>query len=299
MFDFEEFIEEIKTHIGDYLEELSIESVEIHQVLKNNGVLETGLVIKQENNNVSPNIYLEHYYMRHKGGFSMDEILMDIASAYRFAMEQIECRDYLPLDEKQVKRNLFIRLVNQAQNETFLCSCPHIPYLDLAITFRYMLISDGERIGSALVRFEDMEHWGFSLEELYEYAMTNMRAMFVPRMVSLQEMLLERMGEWSDINDLCYEYPLYVLTNDIGMNGASCMLYEDILEDFANLIHDSFYILPSSIHEVLLMPEAKAVDVDCLAQTVRDVNRLAVSKIEYLSDSVYYYDFVSKRVSIC
>lgn len=298
MLEFEEFIEEVKLRIPEYLEQFPIENVEIHQMLKNNGVLETGLVILLESSNISPNIYLEHYYELYKDGHMFEEILADIATAYIFAKEQVADKEYVPYDEEQVRKHLFIRLVNQEQNEDFLQKCPYIPYLDLAITFRYIVISDGERIGSVLVSFEDMERWKFDLETLYEYALSNMRNMFEPRMVRLEEMLRERMEDLEEeIPDI--ENPLYVLTNDIGMNGASFMLYEDILETFAREQESSFYILPSSIHEVLLLPEKESIDVDFLAQTVCDVNRLAVAKIEYLSDSVYRYDFATKRISIC
>lgn len=298
MLEFEEFIEEVKAGISEYLVQFPIEKVELHQMLKNNGVLETGLVIVLSNSNISPNIYLEHYYELYKDGHMMEEILADIATAYIYAREQVEDREYEPYDAQQIKKHLFIRLVNQEQNEEFLQKCPYIPFLDLAITFRYIVISDGERIGSALVSFEDMDRWGYDLQTLYEHARSNMRQMFEPRMVRLEDMLKERMEELEeDIPEV--ENPLYVLTNDIGMNGASFMLYEDLLENFANEQNSSFYILPSSIHEVLLLPEKESVDVDFLAQTVCDVNRLAVAKIEYLSDSVYRYDFATKQVSIC
>lgn len=298
MLDFEEFIEEVKNRIVEYLEEYPIETVEIHQVLKNNGVLETGLVILLKGSNISPNIYLESYYQLYTEGHLVEELLADIAAAYIFAKEQVEDKEYEPYDAKQAEKHLFIRLINQEQNEELLQKCPYIPYLDLAITFRYIILSDGERIGSALVSFDDMKRWGYDLGTLYKHALSSMRALFEPRTVSLEKMLRERMAEFEE--DICdIDNPLYVLTNDIGMNGASFMLYDDVLETFAREQKSSFYILPSSIHEVLLLPEKEEMNVAFLAETVREVNRMAVAKIEYLSDSVYRYDFNSKCVSIC
>lgn len=299
MLEFEDFIEEIKGSIKEYLCQYPIEKIEVSQMLKNNGVVETGLIVRMEESQIAPNIYLEYYYKLYKDGKDISEILSDITEAYLYAWDQVKDKEYTPYNEEQIQKKLFVRLVNQAQNEEFLKEYPHIPYLDLAITFRYVVLADGDKIGSAIVSYDDMARWGYDLQTLYKYALGNMRAMFCPKLLPLDEMLAEKFDELGIEDAPEASENLYVLTNEFGMNGASFMLYEDILNSFSVKMNQNFYILPSSIHEVLLVPDIEGVDVGFLADTVREVNAVAVAKMEYLSDSVYYYDSGMKRVSIC
>jgi hypothetical protein len=82
---------------------------------------------------------------------------------------------------------------------------------------------------------------------------------------------------------------MYILSNFKGINGASCLLYENVLSEFAQLIQSDFYILPSSIHEIILVPYDKAILKEALAEMVEEVNRTQVSGDEVLSDRVYFY----------
>ena len=91
---------------------------------------------------------------------------------------------------------------------------------------------------------------------------------------------------------------MYVLTNKQKMNGASCILYEHILNDFANQKNKDIYILPSSVHEVILVPVAEDIDRTELSRMVRDVNRNELEEGDVLSDRVYYYDRVRDEIQI-
>ena len=84
--------------------------------------------------------------------------------------------------------------------------------------------------------------------------------------------------------------PMYILTNEQELNGASALLYGDILKDFANKKGADMYILPSSIHEVIMVPADRINDPTKLLSIVHDANTTVVSTGDVLSDSVYYYD---------
>ena len=90
----------------------------------------------------------------------------------------------------------------------------------------------------------------------------------------------------ADAGILC---PMYVLTNQHKLNGSVCILYQNVLRDFANRLACDFYILPSSIHEVLLIPAANQISYQELSDMVQDVNSSQLSREEILSDHVYYY----------
>lgn len=83
---------------------------------------------------------------------------------------------------------------------------------------------------------------------------------------------------------------LYVLTNSSRVNGAACILYDNLLKKFANDVHSDLYILPSSVHEVIIVPKKNAFDKSELADMVREVNEQGVSQDEILSDNVYEYN---------
>ena len=92
-----------------------------------------------------------------------------------------------------------------------------------------------------------------------------------------------------EIEDMQQEVPMYVLSNKSRINGASCILYKDILKDFAMVVDKDLYVLPSSIHEVILLPSDGTQESEQLKEMVREINQSQVEKEEVLSDSVYYY----------
>lgn len=84
------------------------------------------------------------------------------------------------------------------------------------------------------------------------------------------------------------ELNMYVLTNSIRTNGATCISYPDILKDFADKHQSDVYIIPSSIHEVILLPE-KDLEIDGFNQMIAEVNRKELDPTEVLSDHMYMY----------
>lgn len=82
---------------------------------------------------------------------------------------------------------------------------------------------------------------------------------------------------------------LHVLTNRRGIYGASCMLYRDIIKDFADQEEADVIILPSSIHEVLLFPDHLMFDHAFLCRTVQEINREDVPEEDVLSDRIYIF----------
>jgi hypothetical protein len=85
------------------------------------------------------------------------------------------------------------------------------------------------------------------------------------------------------------EHPIYILTNNIGVEGAVSVLYTDILENLKTKLQDNLYVIPSSINEVLIVPQ-KFVDVDSVKDMVKNINRNMVAEGERLSDNVYLYE---------
>ena len=91
--------------------------------------------------------------------------------------------------------------------------------------------------------------------------------------------------------------PMYVMTNEQQINGATVLLYDDVMKEFAHQMNSSFFILPSSIHELILVPAEEFEDPSCLSELVKEANYSIVSLGDILSDSVYYYDLEQDKIT--
>ena len=135
-------------------------------------------------------------------------------------------------------------------------------------------------------------------EELYQAAQSNCER-YQPAKIRCMEDVVYDLGRklGVEVQETRCRYPfLYVLTNSKGMFGASAMTNPKELEDFSKRINNSFYILPSSVHEVILVPYSKEFCIEYFANMVREINETQVEATEVLSNSVYFFDKESKNV---
>lgn len=283
---FEEFREYIEEHILEgWKEDVD---VSVRMVQKNNGVKLYGLYIRDTKENISPAIYLEEYYDYYLKGESPDEVIMRIREEYEQVSPKIPAYAFNLEDFAYVKDRVIYRLVNYEKNAEMLKECPYLKLYDLALTFRWVAHSNEIGISTAMITNQEMEKWEISLSDLILAARENTKRLFPPRILEMGEMLRragldESLAAEGGIH-------MYVLTNRQEINGASVLLYEDVLHDFAKEKECDFYVLPSSIHEVIMVPEVEIDDPEALFDMVRDANHTVVSLGDVLSDSVYYYD---------
>ncbi len=90
--------------------------------------------------------------------------------------------------------------------------------------------------------------------------------------------------------------PMYVLTNSTGINGAACMMYENVLKEFAEMMQSDLIILPSSLHEVLLMLDDGVSEYENLTEMVSHINTTEVPGEDVLSNSIYRYSRQDENV---
>ncbi len=284
--EFKEFLNVVKDKLPDYLLQYDIEDIHVNTVSKNNGRKFTGIAIAVRDEQISPNIYMDYYYMLYSEEKDMNHILELIAEEYIKARENIDGYDIKSIDNMDIQNHIFLKLINFEKNQEILADCPYIKYEDLAITFRILLKSDDSGIASACMRNKEFDKLNMDIDSLYNIAKENTRRLFPPVLQRLDKMIFDK---YSDICESPHDMNLYVLTNNQGINGAVYMSYEDIISDFAKE-HGSFYILPSSIHEVILFPKERDEAREELSEMVMEINRYVVADTEYLSDSVYFYD---------
>ncbi len=294
--NFNDFVDAVAEKIPEVLTDIEIEDIRIEPVTKNNGIQCTGLLILREGYNVAPNLYMEPYYSMYQASGAFDNVLNMIANDYYNAMKQAEIINATSIHEDYPEK-VILKLVNTNLNKNALKKCPHIEMNDLSYTFRYIVKDDSVGIASALVTYNDIDRWGLSTEELLDMAKENTRRIFPPVIRDMREFI-------PDINDFPFEIDedreLFVLTNEKGINGSTSMIFTDVIDEFSQQRNNSsFYIIPSSIHEVLLIKKSEGLNIDSLADLVKEVNRFVVGEMDFLSDNLYEYDAASKEITQC
>ena len=285
MMNFEEFMAWVKENITskDWKE---TSQIEISVVKKNNGVSATGLFIRENGQDVSPILYLDDYYTHYQNGEILENIIRNIRADYDEKVQMAAVKIPNLQEFENIRGRVIYRLVNYEKNKEILEDCPHIRLYDLAVTFRWVARIDDVGVSTSLITNKQVKEWGVSVNDLVLAARQNTPRLFPAKIIDMEEMLAGM------VSFILYPsaIPMYILTNEQELNGASALLYGDILKDFANKKGSDMYILPSSIHEVIMVPADRINDPTKLLSIVHDANTTVVSIGDVLSDSVYYYD---------
>ena len=281
----------VELSLGDNYE------VMVQEVSKNNGVCLTGVTIQETNSKIAPMIYLESAFEAYKKGRSLASICNEIIQVYKEnctldAFDEKDITEY-----ERVKDKVCYKLVNAERNRSLLKRVPFIPFHDLAVTFYVEVFQNTEKTGSVTVTNELMELWKKDAFAVIKDAVVNTERLHegvVVHMLDMLEGLCKSLFGSSE--EVFYDmnpremFPMYVATNTEKLNGAAVILYDGFLERFADEIGSSFYILPSSTHEVIFLPEHPAMDVEYFKNMVREINIVEVAPQDVLSDSVYFFD---------
>jgi hypothetical protein len=220
--------------------------IELKHVLKNNGVMLDGLLIRKYNQSVSPSIYLNQYYEQYNEGRDFQEILEEILGTYEASQEEsIQIGLNFKYEFDQMKSIITYRLINYEKNKHLLKKIPHIRFLDLAVTFHCIIRNDEDGIGTVRVTQEHQQNWEISVEELWKLAAVNTRRLFPAVIRPMEDIVLDLMSQnhlESELEFNSHSTHMYVLTNTKGINGATCLLYQGVLEEFAHKLGSDFYI---------------------------------------------------------
>lgn len=282
---FDDFTELVRTR----LEEICGPefSVSVYEALKNNSVTHKGVSIKENGCNISPTIYLDEFYTDYCDGKDIEEIVNDVIRVYS---ENRLCPD-LDVekfsDYEWVRERIFFKLINAMDNFRLLQQVPHENLMDLAVVYGVYMGDHRGAFSSVLVRNEHMAGWKVSEEEIREEAMKN-----TPRLLPYQIFTMSEMLEGSGLETGIPENAIrmYVMTNRLRIGGASAMLYEGALRSFARSIGCDLFVIPSSVHELILIPDDGFADAGTLMPMIGEVNDTQLDREEILSYSLYRYD---------
>ncbi|MBQ7065584.1 MAG: hypothetical protein IJN92_02075 [Lachnospiraceae bacterium] len=263
--------------------------VTVQKVTKNNGVQLIGLQIQEERANIAPVFYLEEYYCKYiKNPACLEQLEVELLKTYVTDRKPVHFNSKDFLEWESASKKIAYKLINYEQNMQLLEEVPHIQFLDLAIVFFYVV----EEIESAtvLIHNKHLDFWKTDTLDLYRVAKRNTPRIFPHIIKSIRGVMEEIMPGCSEKMEVEQESLMFVLYNNIRVNGAVCMLYPNVLKDFANATGGDVYILPSSTHEVILIPAyGWNYGEKELAEMVGEVNVTEVSPEEILSNHAYKY----------
>lgn len=284
--------------------------VSVHAVIKYNNIKMDSLIIRKRNAVVMPSIYLNSFYDEFCNGRELEDIIKEILQLYE--EHHNDCREEISFAYQDIKNKFFFRIISKTKNQELLETIPHIDIGTFAIVFHCMMFHDEERMGTVRVTWEHCDMWGLSLDALAELAATSNTHLIPPTLRSIEDVIedilwdgLRRHAEESDnpvtrdqVDELLRlllhkrdheSVPMYVLSNKYGNYGASSLMAIPFLDRFKETLGEDFYILPSSIHEAILVPVSKSPSRKRLQDMVVEINETQVPEEEYLSDDVYLY----------
>ncbi len=261
-------------------------SVSIYEALKNNSVRLKGISIRDNDNCMAPTIYMDEFYTDYCDGRDIDDIANEILRIYSANRRGPDFDTKNFSDYGWVRDRLFFKLINSRKNLELLQSVPSFQYLDLALIFGVYVGDFRDTFSSVMIRNEHMKLWGVSEEEIRDEALINTPRL-LPSAIWTMRDILNDMGVETD--DMVDATPMYILSNKNRINGAAAALYDGVLRKFAGNIGSDLYILPSSIHELIIIPKCEAPAVPVLTDMIAEVNDTQVSPEEILSYSLYEY----------
>lgn len=308
--NYDSFVLEVQRQIVGHLPE-QYQDVEVfaNKVKKNNDTELTALVLHKPGETISPQLYLEQPFEEYKNGMTLNEIVEQLADSY-LQSRNIEIPDVTELvfDFEKVQGLLRLQLINKAYNSEKLqdIPCKDLENSDLTAVLRIHLPVKQSGETTILVTDSMLSQWNKAMDELYPIALQNTMAANPARINSMRQIIMEMYTEAHGGNAVDNEvgnykiepYEQYVLSNSSRINGATVLLYPDILEQLAQGTNANLFLLPSSVHEIILMQDTGQLDAKELQAMVMTVNETDVLPEERLSDEVYYYDKDEHRLSM-
>ncbi len=291
LFNYHEFktmlIERLKSHYGNS------ETVIVSRTFKPNVGELTGVSLAKPEMKPSATLYIEYLYKAYCESGDFDEVIERIITVFAAdPSEFMPTADFDMSDTKELLERMFCCIIGADANEEMLKSMPHKRHEDLAIVYRTLVSRDEKGIGSLRITDDIFEHMGIGLDELHERALANTEKMFPQMMICNGK---ELMPEAAGIGKL----PFIWLTNEAKAWGATTALYPGLLNELAEKIGCDLFLLPSSLHEFIILPDDGRFSEKALADMVKETNDETVAEEDRLTDSIYRYRRGDETFRLC
>lgn len=266
--------------------------ISVHPIRNSHIVQQYGLMIRMGNETVIPIFYLGDAWKKFEGGMEIKAVLGDLVQEY---LKYRDIQKYIHVDTSMeydvVKDRVVYQVLNKEANRN---SLRERVYTDMGQGFvkvyaihRKLDVFGTE--GSIAITHDVVKRFGYDVEEIREAAEENTPRIYPAVFVPIGQMLGDAGQEESPGYNPA-EIELHVLANAVAYRGAGALFYPGMQEKIAEQLGGNYYVLPSSLHEVLIVPEKPGMEVRELEQKVRRINRETVSKEDFISNKVLFYD---------
>ena len=293
----QEFYNKVANGVSEILGDEMV--VELQEVTKVNLSLD-GLTIRKQGENIAPTIYLNQYFNQFNDGRAMDDIVRDIIKVYENnqpenIMNVFKTEDFYDFDK--MKEKIVLKVINTERNLDLLeqVPCLDMEGLGLSVVF-YVSLMTGEQSAGILIKNEHLKLWEKTVSDLLTVAEVNTNRMHAFVVKSMNEVLSGMFGFEEDL--IPEDVPaLYVLTDENKTFGASQLYLKDKIREFAKKNDCDVYILPSSVHELLLLrADFPNIEPEHLKQMVCEVNSTEVSDEDFLCDGAFKYILAEDKI---
>ncbi|MCR5204892.1 MAG: DUF5688 family protein [Lachnospiraceae bacterium] len=292
----DQIIEDLKERFAEHGTDMDIS---INTVEKLNQSYEA-ITVKPVGESIGVNMPVSKFYDQLEDGKDYSDIVDKMVDVIEKGLENKPDIDTGTLtDYSQMKDKLAMEVVSSKTNAEMLDKIPHENIEDMAVVYRFILQSDEEGRASILVTNQMMDTMGITHDQLRQDALEN-APKIKPLVISgMSEVMMELVGvEQAEMMGIVPVDPkdeqMFVATVPDKVHGAGVLAYNDFLEQAAERAGGDFFIIPSSIHELLIVPDNGQMDLSSLESMVKEVNATQVAPEDKLTDSVYHYDSKEK-----
>lgn len=296
----DDFVQFVIDFIKDYLpKEYKDSKIVVEEIVKLNDKY-LGLSLQSDKDEAAPCVNLDKFYEMYSDGEDLEEMLVNMAAV----LEIPPLSNTLDIftDYEKAKDHLMLRVCNASLNEDYLKSIAHIDMADLAVMYGIAIENEERGYRIAMIKNALLDDWGVSIDQLHEDAVKSSIKKFPPLLFNMADIIPFSRGtnnllEEDKTVDKAFESsPFYVLTNIESFEGASSLFYPDIMDKAAKTIGEDYMVIPSSIHEVILIPDSAEISLGDLKNMIRSANDISgtVRHDEILGYEPYHYEFKSK-----
>lgn len=282
--NYEEFKQAFKAEMMDWFGGPDMEIRE-HKVSKVNQTMDA-LAFIASGSGIAPQIYLNALFDEYEQGKDLMTIVNETTRGIQASLSEMP--EAPQLSHAYLEENVYLTVMNPELNRDYLADIPHEYMEDMAVVPRVMINEEA----SFAIKDWMLDTYGFSREELFQVARDNM---------NMQD--YKCMSLNSVIGGMGFVEPepgpadtIYVLTNMSSIDGAAAILSDKAMKQARETVGEDFFILPSSRHEVILVPRSSSLTVAELTDMVVSANRTVVEEKDLLSDHVYRYNSNTGRI---
>lgn len=304
--DYGEFKQQVLSRIRDFLpEKYAKADISLERTVKTNDTVLDGIVIRVRENAITPNIYLNAYYDDYLNGRNMEDILRQISYVRDNAPEPKDVGLALSKPDfefDKIKSRITCRMVNIELNRLFLADRPYTQMEDLAVVYDIQMGKIGNDNGSIPIKKSMQQYFGIDIKKLHRIAVGNMERLspcICDSLINMAMGFLRRPDEDMDFEKNKMDESMFVLKDKNGIYGAAVALNDKVMVSAAERLGGDFYVLPSSIHDVIAVPKKPFGDFKLLEAMVGEINAAVVAPDEILSNHVYEYHAKERKLVRC